>query len=508
MCLVTNENEEGESKARSKMNKKRFDRHRSRESDQEQSGSEQSELNQKMSAVQITSNARGKSTNGGFQRTRKEYLEDRVRSKYHEPSPVESDLSEPLTPVKYESDMQESEEDYYTYTHRFIGPNFDPSQGCARVLHGFRYLDLQRKPPRFDSDAAGPQLQRRHSSSTDSESGILTVPSFDSSSNTFQVTFTEKTIGFRTRIGISEDENLFAEVSGVDAAGPAQLAGINVGDILLSINDDLIEGDMEEEDVYELLLSASHPRTLVFRREVFWDEEPEIEATIPARTLSGAKKKASVPIFGKLSDAMVKGKARVGSALHRKRTVLHHNLMCGGCGVETIKGNLWTCSVCENTYLCEECYRSGMHGFEDSVEFEKLKYAVVVYKLRKKCKMFTLEFLDSLYEDICKERPEKMEYMGDWLADIIGGTSPSKIKVRGLETAAIHARARQRFVSLLMPLVSNRTDIEVNIEWIPDENTIETRREAPSGRRSYSAFEKVRIWISDKKLRTESPFAQ
>lgn len=516
MCSLTNENENSIRIARRNVTGRNGNQQRPEKKNQEQYGEERSKSRKKMYSNRITPRASGKSSDSDSERARTEYHdgeyeeEDIVvsqHSKYRESSPVESELSEPLTPVKYESDMQESEEEAYTHTHRFIGPNSGSNSGCARVLHGFRYLDLDGKPPRFNSDPSGPQTQLRYSSPAESELGNMAASPFVSPSNTFQVTLSEKTLGFKTRIGISEDELCFAEVSGVDVGGPAHCAGINIGDILISINDDLIEGDMEEEDVYELLLSASHPRTMVFKREVFWDEEGETGTTGPVHAFPGVKKKALVPIFGKITNVMCKGKARVGSALQRRRVVLHHNLMCGGCAVEPIEGTLWTCSVCENTYLCENCYRSGMHGFEDSVEFDKLKYAAVVYKLRKKCKLFTLEFLNSLYVDICKERAEKMEYMGDWLAEIISGTSPSKIKVRGLETAAIHARARQRFVSLLMPLVSNRTDIEVNIEWISDQSSLEVGRTPASGRRN-SAFEKVRIWISDKKLRTESPFTQ
>lgn len=74
-----------------------------------------------------------------------------------------------------------------------------------------------------------------------------------------------------------------------------------------------------------------------------------------------------------------------------------------------------------------------------------------------------------------------------------------------------------------MPLVSNRTDIEVNIEWLPDDiDQINAAARASVDRMSAGAYgssdedgteaprenlEKLRIWISDKKTRTTSPFA-
>ncbi|CAI5718958.1 unnamed protein product [Peronospora destructor] len=156
---------------------------------------------------------------------------------------------------------------------------------------------------------------------------------------------------------------------------------------------------------------------------------------------------------------------------------------------------------------------------------DNLISAIVQYKLQKKCKHFTPEFFLSLRRDICKGRPDKFEYLGEWIANIVMGTSAAKITVRGIEIPSLPPAARQRFVSHLMPLVSNRTDIEVNIEWLPDDaDQASAAGRLSVDRMSVSVFgsqeddedgagnvpdnlEKLRIWISDKKTRTTSPFA-
>ena len=55
-----------------------------------------------------------------------------------------------------------------------------------------------------------------------------------------------------------------------------------------------------------------------------------------------------------------------------------------------------------------------------------------------------------------------------------------------------------------MPLVSNRNDIEVNLEWL----AVETNKENENiENKDEMGVEKIRIWISDKKGRTKTPFA-
>ncbi|KAF1793296.1 Ribosomal protein L22/L17 [Phytophthora cactorum] len=147
----------------------------------------------------------------------------------------------------------------------------------------------------------------------------------------------------------------------------------------------------------------------------------------------------------------------------------------------------WRRTVLHNVVVWSECYDLGTHGMENTEQMQALSEAIVQYKLQKKCKQFTPEFLLSLRRDICKGRPDKFEYLG----------------------------------SGLLILLSN--DIEVNIEWLPDEADQINAAGRPSvDRMSAGAFgsgdeeehdgptenlEKLRIWISDKKTRTTSPFA-
>lgn len=141
--------------------------------------------------------------------------------------------------------------------------------------------------------------------------------------------------------------------------------------------------------------------------------------------------------MGRLGAAMSTGASIIGSKWKRKKTIVHQNSFCDGCGMDPIVGSLWTCSVCSNYNLCKECYDLGTHGMENTEQMQALSEAIVQYKLQKKCKHFTPEFLLSLRRDICKGRPDKFEYLGEWIANIVVGTAAAKITVRGIEIPAL-----------------------------------------------------------------------
>ena len=220
--------------------------------------------------------------------------------------------------------------------------------------------------------------------------------------------------------------------------------------------------------------------------------------------------------FGRFASATKSfGSALVNTALMRKKHVAHHDCFCDGCGMDPILGALWTCSVCSNYNLCTDCYAGGTHGMENTVDLHTLQEAIVQDKLHKRCKRFTPEFLLSLRRDVCKGRIDKLEYMGGWIADIVSGVVPAKITVRGIEIPHLTPAARQRFVANLMPLVSNRTDLEVHIEWLLDDSdppppsttSAATNVDQAKYGQEVVQLEKLRLWISDKKTRTTSPFA-
>uniref|UniRef100_M4BZ55 PDZ domain-containing protein n=1 Tax=Hyaloperonospora arabidopsidis (strain Emoy2) TaxID=559515 RepID=M4BZ55_HYAAE len=460
--------------------------------------------------------------------------EDEAEEPACEDTEEDADLG---TPLGYASaaGFGEGHDDFAS--HRFLGPSVASDPSSARALHSLRRVALHDKPPRFVSEApvvvassdsltsSGESSGRNSSSASavhvsDDKPGLRAqsvADSMERSFNSYTLTFTEPVLGFDTSVVMSLEKELLVEVSSVEKESPAHRGGVVVGDYLISINGQHIEPHTTNEQVLEIIQTSSVPRTLVFQRDLH-DKDTVQSKSLPDKKLSPAK-----PLMGRLGAAMSQGALIIGSKWKRKKTLVHSDSFCDGCGMDPITGALWTCSVCSNYNLCSECYDMGTHGMENSEQMQALSEATVQYKLQKKCKHFTPEFLLSLRRDICKGRPDKFEYLGEWIADIVMGTSAVKITVRGIEIPSLPPASRQRFVSHLMPLVSNRTDIEVNIEWLPDDSDRMTVACRPSvDRMSAGAFdsdedegadhffdnlEKLRIWISDKKTRTTSPFA-
>ncbi|KAL7692048.1 putative E3 ubiquitin-protein ligase KCMF1 [Plasmopara halstedii] len=446
---------------------------------------------------------------------------------------VNADLG---TPLGYggTADFGESQDEFTS--HRFLGPSVVSDPSSVRALHTLRRVALHDKPPRFVSSApavtasSGSVTSSGESSGRNSSNSSATYAPKGKSElrsqseadfverplNTYTLTFTEQVLGFHTNVVVSLENELLVEVCSVEKDSPAQRGGVVVGDCLVSVNGLHIEPHMTKDQVLEIIQSSTLPRTLVFQRDLH-DKDGGHSKSLPDKKGSPVK-----PLIGRLGAAMSQGASIIGSRWKRKKTIVHPNSFCDGCGMDPVIGALWTCSVCSNYNLCSECYDLGTHGMENTEQMQALNEAIVQYKLQKLCKDFTPEFFLSLRRDICKGRPDKFEYLGEWIANIVVGTSAAKITVRGIEIPSLPPAARQRFVSHLMPLVSNRTDIEVNIEWLPDDADYTSAADRASvDRMSIGAYgsdeeeddivienlEKLRIWISDKKTRTTSPFA-
>jgi hypothetical protein len=453
------------------------------------------------------------------------------------------------TPLAYGAGRGDFGEDDEFATHAFYGPGDD---GSARALHGLRRVHIHDKPPRFCSEPPTPEGGHVHSNSSCSTAGSADSASLSrrTSSNgsvlssgadalplgpsrshseadpaahaphTFTVTFEEPVLGFQTNVVVSLENEVVVEVGNVERDGPAHRAGVQPGDWLVRVNGQKLESSMTREQVLAIVQGASRPRVLEFERESLAPDgharsrehsRHDSDGHAPRATSKSTERKAaaSKQLMGRLSSAVSYGSSIIGSKWKRKKPVVHPDSFCDGCGMDPIVGALWTCSVCSSFNLCTDCYEMGVHGLENSEQTQLLSEALVAYKLQKKCKHFTPEFLLSLRRDVCKGRPDKFEYMGGWIAEIVNGTAPSKITVRGIEVPSLPASARQRFVGKLMGLVSNRRDIEVNIEWLPDDSAPRASCFGPDepALAEGEALEKLRIWISDKKTRTTSPFA-
>merc|ERR1711907_87794 len=49
-------------------------------------------------------------------------------------------------------------------------------------------------------------------------------------------------------------------------------------------------------------------------------------------------------------------------ALQNQSAWAHPGFSCSGCGVKTIIGRRYTCTICENTHFCERCDFCGVHA--------------------------------------------------------------------------------------------------------------------------------------------------
>lgn len=445
----------------------------------------------------------------------------------------EDENAELGTPLGYggTADFDDIQDEFAS--HRFFGPSVVSNPTSARALHTLRRIELHDRPPRFVSDVAASsgsvtssgESSGRNSSNASALYGFTAKSDLRTQSvadyverplNTYTLTFTEQVVGFNTNVVVSLENELLVEVCNVEKDSPAQRGGVVVGDCLVSVNGLHIEPHMTKEQVLEIIQTSTIPRTLIFQRDLH-DRDVGHSKSLPDKKDPPVK-----PLMGRLGAAMSQGASIIGSRWKRKKTIVHPNSFCDGCGMDPVVGALWTCSVCSNYNLCSECYDLGTHGLENTEQMQALNEAIVQYKLQKLCKHFTPEFFLSLRRDICKGRPDKFEYLGEWIANIVVGTCAAKITMRGIEIPSLPPAARQRFVSHLMPLVSNRTDIEVNIEWLPDDVEYSSAADRASVDRMsvgvYGSdeeeedvpienYEKLRIWISDKKTRTTSPFA-
>ena len=407
------------------------------------------------------------------------------------PSPQSSSPGDDAAPAAiYEQDFS---------GHQFYGPCQDNE--LARALHSIRVIDNSVQPPKFSSEASRVNAPK---------SSVLRDESVYG--NMMEVVFQDKKLGFGTKVHLDETTGTVSkvQVEYVDTTSPAARAGVAKDDFLISVNGEPIEATMTEEQVVNLIKNAEIPKTMLFLR-INEDPDPSPSRTIkkglekaqslrlPTKMLSRLQN--SVQSSAKLTRASTETMQRwqsarkmVNSALGFRAGKVNEDSFCDGCGVSPIVGHLWSCSTCIEFSLCTTCYERGVHGMENTEDMQALNEATIQSKLKKRCKRFNNAFFLTLRRDICKDRLDKFEYMGSWLADIMGGTPASRITVRGIEIPQLTPDSRQHFVGMLMPLTSDRQDIEIHIEWLNDEKN--------------EGMEVLRIWISDKKSRTKSPFVE
>uniref|UniRef100_M4BKS7 ZZ-type domain-containing protein n=1 Tax=Hyaloperonospora arabidopsidis (strain Emoy2) TaxID=559515 RepID=M4BKS7_HYAAE len=174
---------------------------------------------------------------------------------------------------------------------------------------------------------------------------------------------------------------------------------------------------------------------------------------------------------------------------------------CDGCGMDPIVGNMYSCSKCVNYHLCESCYHLGMHGFEESKllldvrEDFALRNVMEVSRNKVPEEVFTV-----LLKTVCRGQVDKFNFLAKWITAVVLGQPINTLEVRGIEIPHLDVETRGILVQLLTPVLADRTDLEVCMEWFcPDAN----KMELPGVQRR---LETIRIWVATDKEQ-KSPFA-
>ncbi|CAH0475719.1 unnamed protein product [Peronospora belbahrii] len=179
---------------------------------------------------------------------------------------------------------------------------------------------------------------------------------------------------------------------------------------------------------------------------------------------------------------------------------INEDSFCDGCGVDPIIGNMYSCSKCVNYHLCEGCYQLGMHGFEESKllldvrEDFALRKVMYVSKNKVPEEVFTV-----LLKTVCRGQVDKFNFLAKWITAVVLGQPVNTFEVRGIEIPHLDIETRGTLVQLLTPVLADRTDLEVCMEWFcPDADNMDL----PGVQRR---METIRIWVATDKDQ-KSPF--
>ncbi|KDO31997.1 hypothetical protein SPRG_03214 [Saprolegnia parasitica CBS 223.65] len=227
-------------------------------------------------------------------------------------------------------------------------------------------------------------------------------------------------------------------------------------------------------------------RKIVKSKVAAWlDSEPQDEA---ANAVGMTRFQAAGRYFG------MKVASIAGAMLKDPDTQVNPDSFCDGCGMDPIVGHMYTCSQCDNYNLCTSCYRSGIHGYENSALLKAVREDYAVMAVVEQCKQLVPdEVFTLLMKQVCRGQVDRFKFLANWICGVVLGNSISTLSVRGIEIPHLGKETRARLVELLTPPLSEREDIEVSMEWFtqPDEGAIS---------------ETLRIWVCTDK-ETKSPFA-
>lgn len=181
-------------------------------------------------------------------------------------------------------------------------------------------------------------------------------------------------------------------------------------------------------------------------------------------------------------------------------THINEDSFCDGCGMDPIVGNMYSCSKCENYSLCESCYQSGIHGFEDSDLLKNVREDFALRNVMETCRHKVPEkVFSTLLKTVCRGQVDKFNFLATWICSVVLEHPIHELSVRGIEIPHLDQETRTTLVTLLTPVLAERNDLEVCMEWFcpeaDNENVPNSKRRA----------ETLRIWVATDKD-SKSPF--
>lgn len=177
---------------------------------------------------------------------------------------------------------------------------------------------------------------------------------------------------------------------------------------------------------------------------------------------SASKKRNS--LTDKLSAASRFVGRKVANMTNQSSSFVHQDSFCDGCAMDPIVGFMWSCSDCENVHLCDSCYSCGVHGFEQSQIMKQLRQTCAIATITELSKQRVPEqVFELLMTKVCKGQIDKFNFLANWISQVVLGNELTS--VRGIEIPNLDDTTRSTLVHLLTPVLTQRSDIQVNMEW-------------------------------------------
>ncbi|RLN92797.1 hypothetical protein BBJ28_00023778 [Nothophytophthora sp. Chile5] len=156
---------------------------------------------------------------------------------------------------------------------------------------------------------------------------------------------------------------------------------------------------------------------------------------------------------------------------------------------------MYSCSKCVNYHLCESCYQLGIHGFEDSRLLVDVREDFALRKVMETSKNKVPETVFTvLLKTVCRGQIDKFNFLAKWITSVVLGQPINTLEVRGIEIPHLDSETRSTLVQLLTPVLADRTDLEVCMEWFCPLPGVQRRMET------------IRIWVATDKD-SKSPFS-